>query len=581
VIEVVGRAGPARLVKWHVGDHKVVLPNIISSSEFGANFENQDIVLVPATDNDRVVHKPSGIGLFEIPAGLYPPLHHSRGDEGQGPTLGTGCMVVRGDPRRFSQQWSTAPSSVAILGNAFELRRDARQLARSIVNLREVVGNRVSIYAPGIMDTSNLALLSYMGVDLFDDSLLAYLAHLGQVSTADGILDAKKARWVVREDALEAITTASMRSAWNELELVRHHIREESLRELVEMRVHSSPWMVAALRIFDEEHYDFQEKRFPVVGPSFHANSKAALFRPDVWRFRRRVIERYRRPSHKKILLLLPCSAKKPYHISKSHQAFRNTIQSVSNFDMVHEVIVTSPLGIVPREIELFYPAAQYDIPVTGHWDREEVAMVQTMVKGLVSQGYDRVICHLGDEADIVKEVVQCEDTTRGGPTSFESLDNLRGLLAELCSNYERLQRGEDRVNTIASVARFQFGDGAEVLAEGATVTGTYPYSRISLGKVQLGMLTPERGMISLTMDGAEHLLGHGLGTVEIKDFQLQTNLFAVGVQAADHGIRIGDEVAIIRNGTLQGVGVAMMPGIEMADSDRGEAVRVRHYRKN
>jgi archaeosine synthase len=132
----------------------------------------------------------------------------------------------------------------------------------------------------------------------------------------------------------------------------------------------------------------------------------------------------------------------------------------------------------------------------------------------------------------------------------------------------------------MAAVARFQFGAGAEVLAEGTAISGSYPYSRMTLGKVQLGMYTPERGMISLTLEGAERLLGHGLGTVEIKDFQLQTNLFAVGVEAADQGIRIGDEVAIVRNGVLQGVGVAMMPGVEMADSDRGEAVRVRHYRK-
>jgi archaeosine synthase len=546
----------------------------------GEDNEYREIQLIPGTSSDRVLLRPTNDILFEIPSDLYPPFYHSKGNAGICATIGTGCTVLRGDPIRFPEQWKTHPSQVAALGNAFELRRDARQWVRSIVGLREAVGNRALIYAPGMMDVSNLALLSYMGVDLFDDSLLGYMAHVGLVSTPDGNLDAKKARWIVKDDSVEETKKASLEGAWMELEKVRHHIREENLRELVEMRVHSSPWMVAALRIFDEEHYDFQEKRYPVVGPSFHANSKASLFRPDVWRFRRRVIERYIRPSHKKILLLLPCSAKKPYHISKSHQAFRNTIQSVNNFDMVHEVIVTSPLGIVPREIELFYPAAQYDIPVTGHWDREEVAMVQTMVRGLVSQGYDKVICHLGDEADIVKEVVECEDSTRGGPTSFESLDNLRCILADLCSNYERLARGEDRANTIASVARFQFGEGAEVLADGATVTGSYPYSRISLGKVQLGMLTPERGMISLTMEGAEHLLGHGLGTVEIKDFQLQTNLFAVGVQAADMGIRIGDEVAITRNGTLQGVGVAMMPGVEMADSDRGEAVRVRHYRK-
>ncbi len=568
------------MVKWQTGENKTIVPSIITCTGQAQDGSEWDLKLVTSDTVDQVISHPTNQLLFEVPSDIFPPLYHSKGNSGIVPTIGKGCTILRGDPGRYQEQWGTAPAPVAIMGNAFEMRRDARQFAHAIVALREAVGHRTLIYAPGMMDVSNLALMAYMGIDLSDDAWLGYLAHKGRVCTADGALDVKKARWLLTEPTVERTLRLSRENAWRELELVRHHIREESLRELVEMRVHSSPWMVAALRLFDEEHYDFQERYYPVVGPSFQANSKASLFRPDVWRFRRRVMERYQKPAHKKILLLLPCSAKKPYHISKSHMAFRNTIMSVSNFDMVHEVIVTSPLGIVPREIELFYPAAQYDIPVTGHWDREEVAMVQSMVSMIASQGYDKILCHLGVETDIVKEVVQCEDTTVSGPTSFESLDRLRDVLAEECSKYERLPKGEDRAKTMAAVARFQFGAGAEILAEGATITGSYPYSRISQGKVQMGMLTPERGMISLTLEGAERLLGHGLGTVEIKDFQLQTNLFAVGVQAADPSIRIGDEVAIVRNGVVQGVGVAMMPGCEMPDSDRGEAVRVRHYRK-
>ena len=63
-------------------------------------------------------------------------------------------------------------------------------------------------------------------------------------------------------------------------------------------------------------------------------------------------------------------------------------------------------------------------------------------------------------------------------------------------------------------------------------------------------------------------------------DFDLSGNLFAVGVSEADSRIRAGDEVAIVRNGELEGVGVAAMSGEEMAQSRRGEAVRVRHKKK-
>jgi archaeosine synthase len=111
-------------------------------------------------------------------------------------------------------------------------------------------------------------------------------------------------------------------------------------------------------------------------------------------------------------------------------------------------------------------------------------------------------------------------------------------------------------------------------------VVGKYPYLKFMRGNTQIGMLTPERGMLSLTMDGGEVLVEKGINTVQIGDFDLGGNLFAVGVNSADPAIRTGDEVAIVRNGQLEGVGVAAMSGPEMAMSKRGEAVRVRHKRR-
>ncbi|MDL5502353.1 MAG: DUF5591 domain-containing protein, partial [Candidatus Methanoperedens sp.] len=89
--------------------------------------------------------------------------------------------------------------------------------------------------------------------------------------------------------------------------------------------------------------------------------------------FAQRVVERYAAPDLD-TLVLLPCSAKKPYSISLSHQKFINALGKYRKF--VHEVIITSPMGVVPRELELMYPAAHYDTPVTGHWDLEERAWV-------------------------------------------------------------------------------------------------------------------------------------------------------------------------------------------------------------
>ena len=42
--------------------------------------------------------------------------------------------------------------------------------------------------------------------------------------------------------------------------------------------------------------------------------------------------------------------------------------------------MVTAPLGLVPRELEDFWPAAHYDIPVTGDWDVDELLVIWEMV---------------------------------------------------------------------------------------------------------------------------------------------------------------------------------------------------------
>ena len=86
--------------------------------------------------------------------------------------------------------------------------------------------------------------------------------------------------------------------------------------------------------------------------------------------------------------------------------------------------------------------------------------------------------------------------------------------------------------------------------------------------------------MFSLTLDGAQILADMGKNVVEMMDFELKGNLFAIGVMKADPSIRIGDEAIIMLNGKVKAVGVAMMSGREMMELNRGIAVRVRHKSK-
>jgi archaeosine synthase alpha-subunit len=584
MLEVLGRSGVGRSARWTASNFKTLTPNVIFTGDWkGPIPKGYDLVF---TDKGGVhsLHASEGLDNEDIlvPHGFYRPLSQMRGGRADASAIeGTSVTVVRGEPKAIAEQVKASNSEIIVLGNAFEYRRDARQFAAAMVAIRGGAGHKRLVCAPGMMDISNMALLAYMGVDLMDTSLLQYRSSRMEVCLAEGAISARDSKWLGASTPDEAFKISAENAA-KELQLVRHMIEEQRLRELVEMRIHASPWLVSALRIFDEGHYDFQEKYFPVIGPRFYCNAKQSLTRPDILRYRKRIMERYVRPADKKVLLLIPCSAKKPYFSSKSHQAFKRVLTSVSNFDVIHEVIITSPLGAVPRELELFYPAAQYDIPVTGHWDREEVAMVQEMVRHIVSFGYDHIICHLGDESEFVLPVLdEFVDTTKAAScTSKDALDNLYAVLQKYCAEYPRVSRGVDRASSMRSTAIFQFGEAGAALTEGCEVSGSYPYSRFMAGRTQLGMLTPDRGMISLTIDGAERVAASGRFLVNMKDFDMTGNLFAVGVESADPDIRIGDEAIVMRKGRVEAVGVAMMNGEEMADSAKGEAVRIRHKRK-
>lgn len=470
-------------------------------------------------------------------------------------------------------------ADVVVVPNAYELRKDPRRIVDVVVRLRGTAGFGRLLCMLGIGEPSTVAILSYMGVDLFDDSLpraagLERVLLMPEAEVAMGDGDVAGAN----VDYMEA-----------ELAKVRMFIRADRLRELADQRSFSSPSNVALLRLYDQNAYGYAEETCSTVGCRFSCNSTQALRRPDLKRYRDRMRD-YRKPEHKRILLLLPCSAKKPYHISKTHRAFASAIHTAQHDTLVHEVIVTSPLGMVPRELDACYPANSYDIPVTGEWKCEERAMIREMVGSLIQQGYDKVICHLGDDYELVEGLAEMECTVVGDPTSPKSLENLDKTLRAAAKGMEPVDYLVDRNNLARGLLEFQFGrDIADLLMDENTYAiGKFPYWKFiredpedRKKKTQLGMMTPERGMVSLTLEGAEILAEAGYATVEIMDFELKGNLFAVGVIRADPRIRIGDEAIIVCDGQVRGVGVAMMCGREMTDLKRGIAVKVRHKIKS
>jgi archaeosine synthase len=239
--------------------------------------------------------------------------------------------------------------------------------------------------------------------------------------------------------------------------------------------------------------------------------------------------------------------------------------------------ILTSPLALVPRELEEAYPAASYDVPVTGRWDLEERAWLTECLEAYLKKNkYARIVAHLEGELEEAVKESGLEAVYTGGGTNSQALQRLADAVSEACHGATRLP--DLRLLRYRADANFHFGPGAgdALLAGKIIVKGREIQDEM---KRQLAATTPN-GTIALSMAGAKRLEPLGCYLVKIGDFLPKGSLLAPGVVDADELIRPGDEVIVVGEKAF-GVGRARMSGWEMKESRRGVAVEIRHIKGN
>jgi archaeosine synthase len=573
--EVLRRDGPARMGKLLSG-RQISTPALISKDDYvSAGSIYSYASLDEAMQAGRSLQGCQKLAILPyVPSALHtepaiklPPL------ELAGPR---GVLV-----HPFSAR-APEEADVYVLGNAASLK-NPRDLVAAVVSVRESIAPDTALYAPALATPANLALLVYLGIDLIDGVRMVSDGLLGRYHTRDGLWNAEDLSGLpcrcescrkIDADGRKAglLIAHNLQKLEEELLVVREAILAESMREYVERQVRVAPEQTAALRLLDAEH-QYLEKRTPVLRKStFYANCSESLGRVEVTRFAERVIERYSAPESD-VLLLLPCSAKKPYSLSRSHRLFSEALGGRRRY--LHELILTSPLAIVPRELEEAYPAASYDVPVTGRWDREERAWLAGRLEAYLKKNrYARIVAHL--EGELAQAVKDCglEATYTGGGTSGPALDRLASAVAEACQGAARLP--DLRLLRYRAHADFYFGPGAgDLLLAGKTILRGREIQDEQ--KKPLAATTPS-GMIALSLAGAARLEKLGRYIVRIGDFRPMGSLLAPGVVDADEQIRPGDEVIIIGEKAF-GVGRAKMSGWEMVRSRRGVAAEIRHMK--
>ncbi len=453
--------------------------------------------------------------------------------------------------------------SIIILTDAPQLANRKGLLSEALYILRTRFPSSL-IWTPGIGGPDNCAILTWMGADLFDLARSRHACSLGILLSENGPRE-------IEESIDEDSSMDSQILAWrNSLAATRSAIRAGNLRELVEKQAISSPRSVERLRIHDSKMSDLDGSisgLSRVKGQYYELRCHSYSSRDDplIQDWRKRIARDHTPPLHQsKVLLLLPCSATKPYRLSSSHKRFSRSITSNS----IHEVIVTAPLGLVPRELEDLWPAANYDIPVTGDWDIDELRVIREMISQYVSRNnFSRVINHSGISLDLGS--VEIIDTRQGLTAgSSDALANLEQSVNQSVDDFDLidLKESKHRLGKLMSLSRFQHG--TDKWLEGTGIQGRPPIFTIRRDGVQLALWNPRLGRFSFTK-ACLPLLAESRQFPEAhlaSGFDWRGDLFASNVVEVKGHIRIGDEVLVYQDSNLVGSARAEAAGWEWPD---------------
>ncbi len=541
VYEVKRRDGLARISIYEDGGGSTSLPAALDTDDLFPALGRRALSNVPLSAGEAFVEDYFSPGDGEQPIAVHPlaPPAPESGD----------CTLVA--------NWHT-------------VLKDHGSYAAWLIALKESIPPDTAWYAPASALPSTACLLIYSGFDLFDYRAVDLASAQKVFCLPEGEFPASlmEAGVCGCEGCRDGDLLQHNRLALDrEIGLVRHHIEAGRLRELMESRCRASAVQVGILRFLDR-NYEFMERALPVARavPMLAATAESQN-RAEIRRFADRVIERFI-PTRTDIAVLLPCSARKPYSLSRSHRLFMSTVNR-----RAHELIVTSPLGLVPRELEQVYPAGHYDVPVTGYWDQEECAFIaDILTRYFIAHPYRRVIAHLEGGALTVAEMaagacgIDLEVTCRGHPAAPQSLAALDAAL-----------EGERRMrtDTIRGTASWQFATDIET--KGLSLRGRSMQMAVLRGKQQLFSVDERTGLFRPTFEGWK-TIPEGY-RVRIDAFVPQGDILAPGVLGCDPRIREGDEV-LVEGPLARATGRAMMGADEMLRSKRGVAVRVRKTKK-
>ncbi len=499
-----------------------------------------------------------------------------------------------------------------------------RNIIDIIVKLKNNIDNNLVIMASGRILPKFYPILVYLGVDIIDSTYLLYLSAENFYDTIEFLLPIYKVRYLpcsctackgnlknlyeekYSSEKIDLLCIHNLISANNYMRKIKQYLQYEDFRIFVEKSSFDDTSIISLLKILDTKYFDLIRFETPITQKykNIKCLGPSSYNRPDFREFRERTIENFEPEEWTTLIILLPCSAKKPYSSSKSHKLFYNAIRKFPEFPNFQEIIITSPLGAIPRQLENMYPVNSYDISVTGNWDNEEIHITSEMLIKLLKKFNESIpiICHL--EGEYLKIINRTESKLHnpfffsdinGKSTSKEALESLEKLIQQHKNDFKpekTLSKGNYLLKTwirkFIKILDYQYGigSGKKVITDESIVIKTKTNSQIDLidsnKKQILGTFKTSTGQIGLTLAGVKRLIQKPFSidsNIIVFDGQkIQgTNLFRTGILDYSTNLIPSNHVIILNKEktNIIGIGKLIVGTNFMRNSKTGRIVEI------
>jgi archaeosine synthase len=436
------------------------------------------------------------------------------------------------------------------LVDLFDNFSNFRNILRVIFKIKKELDNNLVLMVSGRIIPKFYPILIYLGIDLIDCSYLLYLSSENFYDTIEYLLPIYKIKYLpcsctickrnlkynltnkYSSEKIEQLTLHNIISAYTYMNKLKLYMRMEDFRGFIEKSSYDDMNIISTLKLLDKQYSDVLRLETPItqVSKTINCFGPSSYNRPDFQEFRERLEKNFSPESWTKLIILIPCSAKKPYSESKSHRKFQSIIRKFPDFPDFQEIILTSPLGAIPRQLEDIYPVNSYDISVTGDWDNEEIEIASNMLISLLKKFSERIpiLCHLknpGYLKIVEKAGLKLKNKfyfteVKGNLTTKESLLSLENCIKSLKDSLKLENVVPENKNFLKTWTRkflkiidYQFGPnlGNKIYCNGIRTWKNEKSNNVEINdqktREKLGKFNVNTGQIELNLNGANRLL--------------------------------------------------------------------------